>query len=170
MHMGVQFLSVPRNWGAEALQDSEATGLMPVFCRGNQSMGIERTLVTFGHYRIEPWQEVWVGLFFFFPHPGKEEWLGVCQQYHSWTKSAPVNHRHIGQRQAYSSCPRLLAALRRQQQLHSHSMAMKKTFGPFAALSPSADLIGPCTCLQGTGTGDFNKAKKLVYYQATEPL
>lgn len=64
--MGVQFLSVPRNWGAEALQDSEATGLMPVFCRGNQSMGIERTLVTFGHYRIEPWQEVWVGLFFSF--------------------------------------------------------------------------------------------------------
>lgn len=65
MHMGVQLLSVPRNWGAEALQDSEATGLMLVFCRGNQSMGIERTLVTFGHYRIEPWREVWVGLFFF---------------------------------------------------------------------------------------------------------
>lgn len=46
-----------------------------------------------------------------FLYPGKEECLGICQQYHSCTKLTPTKHLHYQTwRQGNSNCRRLLAA------------------------------------------------------------
>lgn len=145
----------------EALQDSEATGPIPVFCTEEQGMGIERTLVTFGHYRVQPW------IFFFISWQRRVTGCmpAVPQLYKVSTSKPPLYQTW---RQPYSSCRRPLAALR-QQQLHSRSVAKRKVWSLCNSL-PFSSLNWAMYLFQGTGTANFNKAKKSVYYQAIAPL
>lgn len=165
--MRVQCLSASRNWG---------TWSTPRFWSSRTDTSLLQRKPGHGnwenisHFCSLQNRTVERGFLFCFSHPGKEEWLGVCQQYHSWTKSALVNHRHIGHGDRHAAAAQAFWQPCGGSSSCTVIPRLWKTFGPFAELSPSADLIGPCTCLQGAGTADFNKAKKLVYYQAIEPL
>lgn len=162
MYLGVQFLSVPRNWGSWS-----APGLWS----SRTDTGLRHRKPGYGNWENTShfWslQSTTVEIFFFISWQRRVTGcMAALPQLYKVSTSKPPPYQT--QKQAYSSCRRLLAALQ-QQQLQSHSMAKRKFWSLCNSL-PFSSLNWATYLFQGTGTANFNKAKKSVYYQAIEPL
>lgn len=162
MYFWVQFLSVSRIWGSWS-----TPGLWSN--RTDTSLLHRRT----GYGNWENTSHFWslqsTAMDFFFFISWQRRVTGcmpaVPQLYKVSTSKPPLYQTW---RQPYSSCRRPLAALR-QQQLHSRSVAKRKVWSLCNSL-PFSSLNWAMYLFQGTGTANFNKAKKSVYYQAIAPL
>lgn len=140
MYLGVQFLSAPRNWGSwrtPGLWNSRTDTSLP-----HRELGYRNCENTSHFWSL---QSTTMERFFFFLYPGKDEWLGVCQQYHSCTKSAPVNHLRIRHRDRHRAAAEYFWQPRGSSSCTAVPWLWEK-FGPFATPFLSDHLIGLCTC------------------------